>query len=113
MSIGSSAPGPSSIATRDTTGPYNCEMCKILFNSAEELANHTQEVHKGTITSKGKRSVVRQRRRKSKSKITSSAARKSTKAKSKSKSKTKTSPKKRKVTTKKITNSKKRAKRSK
>jgi hypothetical protein len=111
MSIGSSAPGPSSIATRDTTGPYNCEMCKILFNSAEELANHTQEVHKGTITSKGKRSVVRQRRRKSKSKITSSAARKSTKAKSKSK--TKTSPKKRKVTTKKITNSKKRAKRSK
>ncbi|HKG30776.1 MAG TPA: hypothetical protein VKA91_05850 [Nitrososphaeraceae archaeon] len=111
MSIGSSAPDPSSIATRDTTGPYNCEMCKILFNSAEELANHTQEVHKGTITSKGKRSVVRQRRRKSKSKITSSAARKSTKAKSKSK--TKTSPKKRKVTTKKITNSKKRAKRSK
>jgi hypothetical protein len=109
MSIESSAPGPSSIATRDTTGPYNCEMCKILFNSEEELANHTQEVHKGTMTSKGTRSVVRQRRRKSKSKITSSAARKSTKAKSK----TKTNPKKRKVTTKKITNSEKRAKRSK
>ncbi|HKI09758.1 MAG TPA: hypothetical protein VKA09_15285 [Nitrososphaeraceae archaeon] len=108
MSIESSAPGPSSIATRDTTGPYNCEMCKILFNSEEELANHTQEVHKGTMTSKGTRSVVRQRRRKSKSKITSSAARKSTKAKSK----TKTNPKKRKVTTK-ITNSEKRAKRSK
>lgn len=108
MSIESSAPGPSSIATRDTTGPYNCEMCKILFNSEEELANHTQEVHKGTMTSKGTRSVVRQRRRKSKSKITSSAARKSTKAKSK----TKTNPKKRKVTTK-ITNIKKRAKRSK
>ena len=108
MSIESSAPGPSSVATRDTTGPYNCEMCKILFNSEEELANHTQEVHKGTMTSKGTRSVVRQRRRKSKSKITSSAARKSTKAKSK----TKTNPKKRKVTTK-ITNSKKRAKRSK
>ena len=107
MSIESSAPGPSSIATRDTTGPYNCEMCKILFNSEEELANHTQEVHKGTMTSKGTRSVVRQRRRKSKSKITSSAAGKSTKAKSK------TNPKKRKVTTKKITNSKKRAKRSK
>ena len=108
MSIESSAPGPSSIATRDTTGPYNCEMCKILFNSEEELANHTQEVHKGTMTSKGTRSVARQRRRKSKSKITSSAARKSTKAKSN----TKTNPKKRKVTTK-ITNSKKRAKRSK
>ena len=108
MSIESSAPGPSSIATRDTTGPYNCEMCKILFNSEEELANHTQEVHKGTMTSKGTRSVVRQRRKKSKSKIASSAARKSTKAKSN----TKTNPKKRKVTTK-ITNSKKRAKRSK
>ena len=108
MSIESSAPGPSSIATRDTTGPYNCEMCKILFNSEEELANHTQEVHKGTMTSKGTRGVVRQRRRKSKSKITSSAARKSSKAKSK----TKTNPKKRKVTTK-ITNIKKRAKRSK
>ena len=108
MSIGSSAPGPSSIATRDTTGPYNCEMCKILFNSEEELANHTQEVHKGTMTSKGTRGVVRQRRTKSKSKITSSAARKSSKAKSK----TKTNPKKRKVTTK-ITNIKKRAKRSK
>src|SRR5829696_2532882 len=106
MSIESSAPSPSSVATRDTTGPYNCEMCKILFNSEEELANHTQEVHKGTMTSKGTRSVVRQRRRKSKSKITSSAARKSTKAK------TKTKPKKRKVTTK-ITNSEKRAKRSK
>lgn len=102
MSIESSAPGPSSIATRDTTGPYNCEMCKILFNSEEELANHTQEVHKGTMTSKGTRGIVRQRRRKSKSKITSSAARKSTKAKSK----TKTNPKKRKVTTK-ITNIKK------
>jgi hypothetical protein len=108
MSIESSAPGPSSVATRDTTGPYNCEMCKILFNSEEELANHTQEVHKGTMTSKGTRSVIRQKRRKSKSKITSSAARKSTKAKSK----TKTNPKKRKVTTK-ITNSKKRTKRSK
>jgi hypothetical protein len=108
MSIESSAPSPSSIATRDTTGPYNCEMCKILFNSEEELANHTQEVHKGTMTSKGTRSVVRQRRRKSKSKITSSAARKSTKTKSK----TKTNPKKRKVRTK-ITNSKKRAKKSK
>ena len=108
MSIEPSAPGPSSIAPRDTTGPYNCEMCKILFNSEEELANHTQEVHKGTITSEGTRSVVRQRRRKSKSKITSSAARKSTKAKSK----TKTNPKRRKVTTK-ITNSEKRAKRSK
>jgi hypothetical protein len=108
MSIESSAPGPSSIATRDTTGPYNCEMCKILFNSEEELANHTQEVHKGTMTSKGTRSVVSLRRSKSKSKITGSAARKSTKAKSK----TKTNPKKRKVTTKKITNSKKRAKRS-
>src|ERR671911_2874049 len=83
MSIESSAPGPSSIATRDTTGPYNCEMCKILFNSEEELANHTQEVHKGTMTSKGTRSVVSLRRSKSKSKITSSAARKSTKAKSK------------------------------
>ena len=102
MSIESSAPGPSSIATRDTTGPYNCEMCKILFNSEEELANHTQEVHKGTMTSKGTRGIVRQRRRKSKSRITSSAARKSTKAKSK----TKTNPKKRKVTTK-ITNIKK------
>ena len=99
MSIESSAPGPSSIATRDTTGPHNCEMCKILFNSEEELANHTQEVHKGTMTSKGTRSVV----------SLSSAARKSTKAKSK----TKTNPKKRKVTTKKISNSKKRAKRSK
>ena len=109
MSIESSAPGPSSIATRDTTGPYNCEMCKILFNSEEELANHTQEVHKGAKTPKGTRSVVSLRRSKSKSKITSSAARKSTKAKSK----TKTNPKKRKVTTKKITNSKKRAKRSK
>jgi hypothetical protein len=108
MSIESSAPGPSSIATRDTTGPYNCEMCKMLFNSEEELANHTQEVHKGTMTSKGTRSVVRQRRRKSKSKITSSAARKSTKAKSK----TKTNPKKRKVTSKR-TNSEKRAKRGK
>ena len=108
MSIESSAPGPSSVATRDTTGPYNCEMCKILFNSEEELANHTQEVHKGTMTSKGTRSVVRQRRRKSKSKITSSAAHKSTKTKSK----TKTNPKKRKVRTK-ITNSKKRSKKSK
>lgn len=108
MSIESSAPGPSSVATRDTTGPYNCEMCKILFNSEEELANHTQEVHKGTMASKGTQSVIRQRRRKSKSKITSSAPRKSTKAKSK----TKTNPKKRKVTTK-ITNSKKRAKKSK
>src|SRR5829696_6581021 len=106
MSIESSAPSPSSVATRDTTWPYNCEMCKILFNSEEELANHTQEVHKGTMTSKGTRSVVRQR--KSKSKITSSAARKSTKTKSK----TKTNPKKRKVRTK-ITNSKKRAKKSK
>ena len=107
MSIESSAPGPSSIATRDTTGPYNCEMCKILFNSEEELANHTQEVHKGTMTSKGTRGIVRQRRRKSKSRITSSAARKSTKAKSN----TKTNPKKRKVTTKKPTS--RRAKRSK
>src|SRR5919106_3567610 len=108
MSIEFSGPNPSSPSSQDSTGPYECEMCKILFNSEEELANHTQEVHKGTMTSKGTRGVVRQRRRKSKSKITSSAARKSSKAKSK----TKTNPKKRKVTTK-ITNIKKRAKRSK
>ena len=108
MSIESSAPGPSSIASRDSTGPYNCEMCKILFNSEEELANHTQEVHKGTITPNGTRSIIKQKRRKSKSKIISSAARKGTKVKTK----IKTKPKRRKVTTK-NTNSKKRAKRSK
>src|SRR5215207_9545886 len=96
MSIESSAPGPSSIATRDTTGPYECEMCKILFNSEEELANHTQEVRRGTISSMGTQDTMRQTRRKSKSKVIGSAKRKSTQAKTK----TKTKSKKRKVTTK-------------
>jgi hypothetical protein len=71
-------------------------MCKILFNSEEELANHTQEVHQGTMASRGTQGTMRQIRRKSKSKVIGSAKRKSTQAKSK----TKTKSKKRKVTTK-------------
>lgn len=96
MSIEFSGPNPSSSSSQDSTGPYECEMCKILFNSEEELANHTQEVHKGTMASRGTRGTMRQIRRKSKSTVIGSAKRKSTQAKSK----TKTKSKKRKVTTK-------------
>lgn len=96
MSIEFSGPNPSSSSSQDSTGPYECEMCKILFNSEEELANHTQEVHKGTMTSRGTQGTMRQIRRKSKSTVIGSAKRKSTQAKSK----TKTKSKKRKVTTK-------------
>ena len=94
MSIEFSGPNPSSPSSQDSTGPYECEMCKILFNSEEELANHTQEVHKGTMVSMGPQDTMR--RRKTKSKVIGSAKRKSPKAKSK----TKTKSKKRKVTTK-------------
>ena len=96
MSIEFSGPNPSSPSSQDSTGPYECEMCKILFNSEEELANHTQEVHKGTMASRGTQGTMRQIRRISKSKVIGSAKRKSTQAKSK----TKTKSKKRKVTTK-------------
>jgi Zinc-finger of C2H2 type len=96
MSIEFSGPNPSSPSSQDSTGPYECEMCKILFNSEEELANHTQEVHKGTMASRVTQGTMRQIRRKSKSKVLGSAKRKSTQAKSK----TKTKSKKRKVTTK-------------
>jgi hypothetical protein len=95
MSIEFSGPNPSSPSSQDSTGPYECEMCKILFNSEEELANHTQEVHKGTMASRGTQGTMRQIRRKSKFKVIGSAKRKSTQAKSK----TKTKSKKRKVTT--------------
>ncbi len=94
MSIEFSGPNPSSPSSQDSTGPYECEMCKILFNSEEELANHTEEVHKGTMAST--QGTMRQIRRISKSKVIGSAKRKSTQAKSK----TKTKSKKRKVTTK-------------
>jgi hypothetical protein len=96
MSIEFSGPNPSSPSSQDSTGPYECEMCKILFNSEEELANHTEEVHKGTMASRGSQGTMRQIRRISKSKVIGSAKRKSTQAKSK----TKTKSKKRKVTTK-------------
>ena len=96
MSIEFSGPNPSSPSSQDSTGPYECEMCKILFNSEEELANHTQEVHKGAMASVETQDTMRQTRRKSKSKVIGSAKRKSTQAKSK----TKTKSKKRKVTTK-------------
>lgn len=96
MSIEFSGPNPSSPSSQDSTGPYECEMCKILFNSEEELANHTQEVHKGTMVSMRPQDTMRQIRRKTKSKVIGSAKRKSPKAKSK----TKTKSKKRKVTTK-------------
>lgn len=96
MSIEFSGPNPSSPSSQDSTGPYECEMCKILFNSEEELANHTQEVHKGTMASRVTQGTMRQIRRKSKPKVLGSAKRKSTQAKSK----TKTKSKKRKVTTK-------------
>jgi hypothetical protein len=96
MSIEFSGPNPSSPSSQDSTGPYECEMCKILFNSEEELANHTQEVHKGTMASRVTQGTMRQIRRKSKSKVLGSAKRKSTQAKSKTKAKSK----KRKVTTK-------------
>ena len=96
MSIEFSGPNPSSPSSQDTTGPYECEMCKILFNSEEELSDHTQEVHKGTMASMGPQDTMRQIRRKTKSKVIGSAKRKSTQAKSK----TKTKSKKRKVTTK-------------
>jgi hypothetical protein len=96
MSIEFSGPNPSTPSSQDSTGPYECEMCKILFNSEEELANHTQEVHKGARASMGTQDTMRQTRKKSKSKVIGSAKRKSTQAKSK----TKTKSKKRKVTTK-------------
>ncbi len=96
MSIEFSGPNPSSPSSQDSTGPYECEMCKILFNSEDELANHTREVHKGTMASSGTQGAMRQIRRKSKSKVIGSAKRKSTQAKSK----TKTKSKKRNVTTK-------------
>ena len=96
MTIEFSGPNPSTPSSQDSTGPYECEMCKILFNSEEELANHTKEVHKGTMASRGTEGTMRQIRRKSKSKVIGSAKRKSTQAKSK----TKTKSKKRKVTTK-------------
>ena len=96
MSIEFSGPNPSSPSSQDSTGPYECEMCKILFNSEEELANHTQEVHKGTMASMGPQDNMRQIRRKTKSRVIGSAKRKSTQAKSK----TKTKSKKRKVTAK-------------
>jgi hypothetical protein len=96
MSIEFSGPDPSTPSSQDSTGPYECEMCKILFNSEEELANHTQEVHKGTMASIGTQDTMRQIRRKSKSKVIGSANRKSRQAKSK----TKTKSKKRKVTAK-------------
>jgi hypothetical protein len=96
MSIEFSGPNPSTPSSQDSTGPYECEMCKILFNSEEELANHTQEVHKGALASMGTQDTMRQTRRKSKSKVIGSAKRNSTQAKSK----TKTKSKKRKVTTK-------------
>jgi hypothetical protein len=109
MSIEFSGPNPSSPSSQDSTGPYECEMCKILFNSEEELANHTQEVHKGTMASRVTQGTMRQIRRKSKSKVLGSAAkRKSTQAESKTKKKSK----KRKVTTKNSIG-KKRTKRSK
>jgi hypothetical protein len=94
MSIEFSGPNPSSPSSQDSTGPYECEMCKILFNSEEELADHTQEVHKGTMASRVTQGTMRQIRRKSKSKVIGSAKRKSTQAKSKTKKKSK----KRKVT---------------
>jgi hypothetical protein len=94
MTIEFSGPNPSTPSSQDSTGPYECEMCKILFNSEEELAKHTQEVHKGTMASMGTQDTIRQIRRKSKSKVIGSAKRKSTQAKSK----TKTKSKKRKVT---------------
>ena len=94
MTIEFSGPNPSTPSSQDSTGPYECEMCKILFNSEEELANHTQEVHKGTMASMGTQETMRQIRRKSKSKVIGSAKRKRTQAKSK----TKTKSKKRKVT---------------
>jgi hypothetical protein len=94
MTIEFSGPNPSTPSSQDSTGPYECEMCKILFNSEEELANHTQEVHKGTMASMGTQDTMRQIRRKSKSKVIGSAKRKSIQAKSK----TKTKSKKRKVT---------------
>lgn len=96
------APSPTNVAVQDSTGPYNCEMCKILFNSEEELAIHTQ-VHKGAIAAKGRRCTRIQKRRKLKSKARSSASRNNTKAKSKTKASAKA--KKRKVTPK-NTNSK-------
>lgn len=96
MTIEFSGPNPSTPSSQDSTGPYECEMCKILFNSEEELANHTQEVHKGTMASMGPQDTMRQIRRKTNSKVIGSAKRKSTQAKSK----TKTKSKKRKVTTK-------------
>jgi hypothetical protein len=108
MSIEFSGPNPSSPSSQDSTGPYECEMCKILFNSEEELANHTQEVHKGTMASRVTQGTMRQIRRKSKSKVLGSAKRKSTQAESKTKKKSK----KRKVTTKNSIG-KKRTKRSK
>ena len=94
MTIEFSGPNPSTPSSQDSTGPYECEMCKILFNSEEELANHTQEVHKGAMSSMGTQDTMRQTQRKSKSKVIGSAKRKSTQAKSK----TKTKSKKRKVT---------------
>ena len=96
MSIEFSGPNPSTPSSQDSTGPYECEMCKILFNSEEELANHTQEVHKGAMASMGTQDTMRQTRRNSKSKVIGSVKRKSTQAKSKTKIKSK----KRKVTTK-------------
>ena len=96
MSIEFSGPNPSTPSSQDSTGPYECEMCKILFNSEEELANHTQEVHKGAMASMGTQNTMRQTRKKSKSKVIGSVKRKSTQAKSKTKIKSK----KRKVTTK-------------
>jgi Zinc-finger of C2H2 type len=89
MSIEFSGPNPSTPSSQDSTGPYECEMCKILFNSEEELANHTQEVHKGTMASMGTQDTMRQIRRKSKSKVIGSAKRKSIQAKTKTKMKSK------------------------
>ena len=109
MTIEFSGPNPSTPSSQDSTGPYECEMCKILFNSEEELANHTQEVHKGTMASIGTQDTMRQIRRKSKSKVIGSAKRKSTQAKSK----TKTKSKKRKVTAKNRNGSKRTNRRSK
>jgi hypothetical protein len=109
MSIEFSGPNPSTPSSQDSTGPYECEMCKILFNSEEELANHTQEVHKGTMASMGTQDTMRQIRRKSKSTVIGSAKHKSTQAKSK----TKTKSKKRKVTAKNRTGRKRTKRRSK
>jgi hypothetical protein len=95
MSIEFSGPNPSSPSSQDSTGPYECEMCKILFNSEEELGTHTQEVHKGTMASRGTQGTMRQIRRKPKSKVIGPAKRNGT-----AKSKTKTKSKKRKMTTK-------------